>query len=235
MRPGRLLRPPAGRPRSRRDRLQRPLPGRPLVRPIGYRITAISEAGDGPPPRPTPTTAASPPTTALDLTLKRQTQKDPIMPITILDYVKSVVGDKDLYTAEDCLANGVDILGGCQGCHATIAATTPTPPPPGTGAAPTASARRLRHRRRLHRPVPVTPARPAATPTTSARPASPPASAPRNTRWNAGTAARSGSHDHRPPCNGSARNSSPPCAGTSGTYAPGPWMSTGTARPSSGR
>ena len=44
------------------------------------------------------------------------------MPITILDYVKSVVGDKDLYTAEDCLASGVDILGGCQGCHATIAA-----------------------------------------------------------------------------------------------------------------
>ena len=44
------------------------------------------------------------------------------MPITILDYVKSVVGDKDFYTAEDCLASGVDILGGCQGCHATIAA-----------------------------------------------------------------------------------------------------------------
>ena len=44
------------------------------------------------------------------------------MPITILDYVKSVVGDKDLYTAEDCLASGVDILGGCQGCGATIAA-----------------------------------------------------------------------------------------------------------------
>jgi hypothetical protein len=44
------------------------------------------------------------------------------MPITILDYVKSVVGDKDLYTAEDCLASGVDILGGCQGCAATIAA-----------------------------------------------------------------------------------------------------------------
>ena len=40
------------------------------------------------------------------------------MPITILDYVKSVVGDKDIYTAEDCLASGVDILGGCQGCHA---------------------------------------------------------------------------------------------------------------------
>ena len=44
------------------------------------------------------------------------------MPITILDYVKSVVGDKDFYTAEDCLASGVDILGGCQNCHATIAA-----------------------------------------------------------------------------------------------------------------
>ena len=42
------------------------------------------------------------------------------MPITILDYVKSVVGDKDLYTAEDCLTSGVDIMGGCQGCHATI-------------------------------------------------------------------------------------------------------------------
>src|ERR1700733_6361088 len=44
------------------------------------------------------------------------------MPITILDYVKSVVGDKDFYTLEDCLASGVVILGGCQGCHATIAA-----------------------------------------------------------------------------------------------------------------
>src|ERR1700751_947596 len=43
------------------------------------------------------------------------------MPITILDYVKSVVGDKDFYTAEDCLASGVDILRGCQGCQATIA------------------------------------------------------------------------------------------------------------------
>jgi hypothetical protein len=43
------------------------------------------------------------------------------MPITILDYVRSVVGDKDFYTAEDCLASGVDILGGCQGCAATIA------------------------------------------------------------------------------------------------------------------
>jgi hypothetical protein len=44
------------------------------------------------------------------------------MPITILDYVKSVVGDKPIYTAEDCLASGVDILGGCQTCAAMIAA-----------------------------------------------------------------------------------------------------------------
>jgi hypothetical protein len=43
------------------------------------------------------------------------------MAITILDYVKSVVGDKDFYTAEDCLASGVDIIGGCQNCCATIA------------------------------------------------------------------------------------------------------------------
>ena len=44
------------------------------------------------------------------------------MPITILDYVKSVVGDKDFYTAEDCLTSGVEIIGGCQKCAATIAA-----------------------------------------------------------------------------------------------------------------
>ena len=43
------------------------------------------------------------------------------MSITILDYVKAVVGDKDFYTAEDCLTSGVDIIGGCQGCGATIA------------------------------------------------------------------------------------------------------------------
>jgi hypothetical protein len=42
------------------------------------------------------------------------------MPITILDYVKYVVGDKDTYSAEDCLTAGVDIMGGCQGCHAVI-------------------------------------------------------------------------------------------------------------------
>ena len=43
------------------------------------------------------------------------------MAITILDYVKSVVGDKDFYTAEDCLTAGVNIIGGCQGCEATLA------------------------------------------------------------------------------------------------------------------
>ena len=55
------------------------------------------------------------------------------MPITILDYVTSVVGDKDIYTAEDCLASGVDILGGCQGCHATIAAYNAYPSTSGYG------------------------------------------------------------------------------------------------------
>jgi hypothetical protein len=49
------------------------------------------------------------------------TNERPVMPITILDYVKSVVGDKDFYTAEDCLISGVDIIGGCQTCAATIA------------------------------------------------------------------------------------------------------------------
>ena len=44
------------------------------------------------------------------------------MPITILDYVKSVVRDKDEYTAEDFYRWGVDMLGGCERCHATIAA-----------------------------------------------------------------------------------------------------------------
>ena len=119
------------------------------------------------------------------------------MAITILDYVKSVVGDKDLYTAEDCLASGVDILGGCQGCHATIGGYNAYPSTSGywrcsdcigddgyaTVADFTAGG--------------SPPARPAATPTTSARPASPPASAPKDTRSNAATAARSGSHEDR--------------------------------------
>ena len=44
------------------------------------------------------------------------------MPITILDFVKAEVGDKDTYTAEDFARNGVDMLGGCQGCGATLGA-----------------------------------------------------------------------------------------------------------------
>lgn len=44
------------------------------------------------------------------------------MPITILDYVKSKVGEKDSYPAADFFANGVDIMGGCEICAATIAA-----------------------------------------------------------------------------------------------------------------
>jgi len=43
------------------------------------------------------------------------------MPITILDYVKSKVGEKDSYPAEDFYSNGVELLGGCEHCHATIA------------------------------------------------------------------------------------------------------------------
>ena len=75
------------------------------------------------------------------------------MPITILDYVKSVVGDKDLYTAEDCLASGVDILGGCQGCQATIACLQRLPLHLRVLALRRLHRRgRLRHRRRLHRP-----------------------------------------------------------------------------------
>ncbi|MGH3177766.1 MAG: hypothetical protein ACRDPF_28305 [Streptosporangiaceae bacterium] len=43
------------------------------------------------------------------------------MPITILDYVRTVVGDKDTYSAEDFSRNGVGMTGGCQLCAATIA------------------------------------------------------------------------------------------------------------------
>ena len=122
--------------------LLRPLPGRPVLRPGRLPDGRHFRGGHGPPPRARLLPRLRHPR-HLDLTLKRQArERHSIMPITILDYVKSVVGDKDTYTAEDCLASGVDILGGCQGCHATHrAATTPTPPPPGTGAAPTASAR----------------------------------------------------------------------------------------------
>lgn len=42
------------------------------------------------------------------------------MPISILDYVKSIVGDKDTYPAADFYDNGVEMLGGCERCHATI-------------------------------------------------------------------------------------------------------------------
>ncbi|HEV2377580.1 MAG TPA: hypothetical protein VGS19_36125 [Streptosporangiaceae bacterium] len=44
------------------------------------------------------------------------------MPITILDYTKSVIGEKDTYTAEDFHSAGVEMIGGCQGCNATLAA-----------------------------------------------------------------------------------------------------------------
>ena len=74
------------------------------------------------------------------------------MPITILDYVKSVVGDKDLYTAEDCLASGVDIIGGCQGCHAIIGLQRLPLHLRVLALRRLHRRRRIRHRRRLHRP-----------------------------------------------------------------------------------
>lgn len=43
------------------------------------------------------------------------------MPITILDYVKSKAGEKDTYTGQDCADAGVQMIGGCQICAATIA------------------------------------------------------------------------------------------------------------------
>ncbi len=42
------------------------------------------------------------------------------MPITILVYVKSQLGEQDSYSAEDFYDTGVDIMGGCEICAATI-------------------------------------------------------------------------------------------------------------------
>jgi hypothetical protein len=42
------------------------------------------------------------------------------VPITILDYVKSVVGEKTIYTVEDFAGAGVEMIGGCQVCGATL-------------------------------------------------------------------------------------------------------------------
>jgi hypothetical protein len=42
------------------------------------------------------------------------------MPVTILDYVKSQVGEKDSYPAADFHDHGVAIIGGCELCGATL-------------------------------------------------------------------------------------------------------------------
>ena len=42
------------------------------------------------------------------------------MAITIFDYVKSVIGDKPEYAADDFYRCGVEMLGGCERCEATI-------------------------------------------------------------------------------------------------------------------
>ena len=44
------------------------------------------------------------------------------MPITIIDYVASIVGDKPAYPAGDFSSNGVAMMGGCQCCYAMLAA-----------------------------------------------------------------------------------------------------------------
>ena len=41
--------------------------------------------------------------------------------ITILDFVRAKVGDKECYDVPDHHFAGVQIIGGCAGCHATIA------------------------------------------------------------------------------------------------------------------
>jgi predicted RNA-binding Zn-ribbon protein involved in translation (DUF1610 family) len=43
------------------------------------------------------------------------------MPITILDYVKSQIGDKDTYTGTEIASCGFEMTGGCEICLATIA------------------------------------------------------------------------------------------------------------------
>lgn len=42
------------------------------------------------------------------------------MPITILDYVKSMVGEKPVYSADDFFSNGVAMTGGCGRCYAAL-------------------------------------------------------------------------------------------------------------------
>ena len=44
------------------------------------------------------------------------------MPITILDFVQARVGYKDSYPAADFTSNGVEMIGGCERCAATIGA-----------------------------------------------------------------------------------------------------------------
>ena len=68
------------------------------------------------------------------------------MPITILDYVKSKAGEKDSYPAADFFAAGVDILGGCEICAATIAAYNAYPSKSGYWRCGDCIRHRIRHR-----------------------------------------------------------------------------------------
>lgn len=49
------------------------------------------------------------------------TETEKKVPITILDYVKSKVGEKETYSYGDHIDNGVPMLGGCYGCAASLA------------------------------------------------------------------------------------------------------------------
>jgi hypothetical protein len=42
------------------------------------------------------------------------------MPITILDYIKSALGEKDTYTPDDFSRLGVEFSDGCEHCAATL-------------------------------------------------------------------------------------------------------------------
>lgn len=49
------------------------------------------------------------------------------MPITILDYVKSQIGENETYIPENFFGNHADMLGSCERCEATVAAENAYP------------------------------------------------------------------------------------------------------------
>ena len=112
-----------GVPVENRPGLRRPLPGRPVLRPGQLPDGRHFRGGHGPPPRARLLPRLRHPRPRyLDLTLKRQAQKDPRScpsPSWITSNPSSAT--RTSTPAEDFQSCGVDMLGGCQGCHATIA------------------------------------------------------------------------------------------------------------------